>query len=320
MTDPQPRTIATPGHLLRAARRRYGWSVEDIAEELNLLPHVVEGLENDDYSVVAGHTYAVGYIRNYARLVGVTIEEALSAHNELIAPRRSRPTPRTNAPSLLSAMPVPVSWVVSTLVALAVVVGIGVTYLNRAEQSGKIALTGSIATNDLSRESPSDAKQSGMAQTSEVGTMDNQLATDISQSGATLSGAVEGGAGAGSDSTLDGLGVDGLVIDADLPAFDPGTRLYAVADDNRVKVLGTRELELYFLGASWIEVRDRDAKQLIGRRVESDVLVRLVGDPPFSIFIGTATSVRLRYRSQYLRPEPKEGRQFVRLMVGGSQS
>ena len=35
MTDQQPRTVATPGHLLRAARRRYGWSVEDIAEELN---------------------------------------------------------------------------------------------------------------------------------------------------------------------------------------------------------------------------------------------------------------------------------------------
>ena len=74
MTDQQVRSSATPGHLLRAARRRYGWSVEDIAEELNLLPHVVEGLENDDYSVVAGHTYAVGYMRNYARLVGVTID------------------------------------------------------------------------------------------------------------------------------------------------------------------------------------------------------------------------------------------------------
>jgi cytoskeleton protein RodZ len=312
--------MATPGHLLRAARRRYGWSVEDIAEELNLLPHVIEGLENDDYSVVAGHTYAVGYIRNYARLVGVTIEEALSAHNELIAPRRSRATPLTNGPSLLSAMPVPVSWVVSTLVALAVVVGIGVTYLNRAEQSEKIALTGSITTDGLLSKSVSGAKQSGTAQTLEVGKMDNQLATGISQSGATLSGAVEGAAGAADASTIDGLGVDRLVIDAALPVFDPGTRLYAAADNNRVKVLGTRELELYFLGASWIEVRDRDAKQLIGRRVESDVLVRLMGDPPFSVFIGTATSVRLRYRSQYLRPEPKQGRQFVRLMVGGSQS
>ena len=320
MIDQQPRTIATPGHLLRAARRRYGWSVQDIAEELNLLPHVVEGLENDDYSVVAGHTYAVGYMRNYARLVGVTIEDALSAHNELIAPRRSRPTPRTKASSLLSAMPVPMSWVVSTLVALAVVVGIGVTYLNRAEQSEKIALTGSVTTAGLLSESASDTKQSGTGQTPEVGKMDNQLATGISQSGAAVGGAVEGSAGAAGDSTIDGLGVNGLVIDADLPVFDPGTRLYAAADDNRVKVLGTRELELYFLGASWIEVRDRDAKQLIGRRVEADVLVRLVGDPPFSIFIGTATSVRLRYRSQYIRPRPKQGRQFVRLMVGGSQS
>jgi len=205
MTDQQPRTVATPGHLLRAARRRYGWSVEDIAEELNLLPHVVEGLENDDHSVVAGHTYAVGYMRNYARLVGVTIEEALSAHNELIAPRRSRPTPRTKAPSLLSAMPVPMSWVVSTLVALAVVVGIGVTYLNRAEQNKKIALTGSVTTAGLLSESASDTKQSSTAQTPEVGKMDKQLATAISQSSAAVGGAVEGSAGAAGDSTINGL-------------------------------------------------------------------------------------------------------------------
>ena len=317
MTDQQVRSSATPGHLLRAARRRYGWSVEDIAEELNLLPHVVEGLENDDYTVVAGHTYAVGYMRNYARLVGVTIDQALSAHSELNAPRRSRPTPRTNAPSLLSAMPVPMSWIVSTLVALAVVVGIGVTYLNRAEQSDKMVLTGSIATTGLSGEGVGDAKELA-APTVEVGAMDNQLATDISQSGAGLKGTVEGAVGASGDSTIGGLGVDRLVIDTDLPVFDPSVRLYPVVDDKPAKVLGTRDLELYFLDASWIEVRDRDAKQLIGKRVESDVLVKLVGDPPFSIFIGTATSVRLRYRSQYLRPEPKEGRQFVRLIVGDS--
>jgi len=318
MTDQQVRSSATPGHLLRAARRRYGWSVEDIAEELNLLPHVVEGLENDDYSVVAGHTYAVGYMRNYARLVGVTIDQALSAHSELNAPRRSRPTPRTNAPSLLSAMPVPMSWIVSTLVALAVVVGIGVTYLNRAEQSDKIVLTGSIATTGLLGEGAADTKQSA-APTLEVGAMDNQLATDISQSGAGLKGTVDGAVRASGDSTIGKLGVDGLVIDTDFPVFNPSVRLYPVVDEP-AKVLGTRDLELYFLDASWIEVRDRDAKQLIGKRIESDVLVKLVGDPPFSIFIGTATSVRLRYRSQYLRPEPKEGRQFVRLIVGDSES
>ena len=199
------------------------------------------------------------------------------------------------------------------------VVGIGVTYLNRAEQSDKIVLTGSIATTGLLGEGAADAKQS-VAPTLEVGAMANQLATDISQSGAGLKGTVGGAVRAPGDSTIGKLGVDGLVIDADFPVFDPSVRLYPVVDAEPAKVLGTRDLELYFLDASWIEVRDRDAKQLIGKRIESDVLVKLVGDPPFSIFIGTATSVRLRYRSQYLRPEPKEGRQFVRLIVGDSES
>ena len=33
-------TVATPGELLRGARQLYGWSVEEVADELNLLPYM----------------------------------------------------------------------------------------------------------------------------------------------------------------------------------------------------------------------------------------------------------------------------------------
>ena len=68
----------SPGEILRGARELYGWTLEEVAAELNLLPHVVEALETDDYSHTAGWTYAVGYLRNYARLAGVSIEQAIA--------------------------------------------------------------------------------------------------------------------------------------------------------------------------------------------------------------------------------------------------
>ena len=111
MTEESSVSVSTPGHLLRAARRRYGWSIEDIAEELNLLPHVIEGLEQDDYSVVAGHTYAVGYLRNYARLVGISVEASLVAHNALMPVRENVSGTLNEGNRVSRTMPVPISWI-----------------------------------------------------------------------------------------------------------------------------------------------------------------------------------------------------------------
>ena len=81
----------TPGEILRGARELQGWSIESVAEELRLLPDVVEALENDDYSHTAGWTYAVGYLRNYARLAGVSIEQAITDRKELLPPKEDGP-------------------------------------------------------------------------------------------------------------------------------------------------------------------------------------------------------------------------------------
>ena len=38
----EAKTVATPGELLRGARQLYGWSVEEVAVELNLLPYIIQ--------------------------------------------------------------------------------------------------------------------------------------------------------------------------------------------------------------------------------------------------------------------------------------
>ena len=63
MTETTP-VVTTPGQMLRGARELYGWHIEDVAAELNLLPHVVKALEADDYKQMAGWSYVVGYLRN----------------------------------------------------------------------------------------------------------------------------------------------------------------------------------------------------------------------------------------------------------------
>jgi len=133
MADSADTRSTSPGEILRGARELYGWSLEDVAAELNLLPHVVEALEADDYSHTAGWTYAVGYLRNYARLAGVSIEQAIADRQELLPPKEDGPGTMTEtATSRPQPVPIQYRWVVTAGVLLLVVGGLYAAFLNRA--------------------------------------------------------------------------------------------------------------------------------------------------------------------------------------------
>ncbi|GGL62927.1 Cro/Cl family transcriptional regulator [Pseudomonas brenneri] len=59
-----------PGETLRQARESNGWSLEEVALKLNLTSSSLGNLENGAFDKLPGHTFARGYIRAYAKLLG----------------------------------------------------------------------------------------------------------------------------------------------------------------------------------------------------------------------------------------------------------
>ncbi len=131
MTDKGAQT--SPGAILRGARELYDWSIEDVAAELNLLPDMVRALEADDYSNTAGWTYAVGYLRSYARLAGVSIESAIADYQADLPPKEDGPGTMTeHTKGRYQPVAIHYRWVVTTFVLLLVVGGLYGAYLNRS--------------------------------------------------------------------------------------------------------------------------------------------------------------------------------------------
>jgi cytoskeleton protein RodZ len=60
-----------PGHLMRQAREDKGWSQKDTASELHLTSRVINAIEEDDFDVIPSFVFARGYIRSYARYLGL---------------------------------------------------------------------------------------------------------------------------------------------------------------------------------------------------------------------------------------------------------
>lgn len=80
--EEQPRTDQpSPGALLRAGREKAGLTVEQVAEKLHLLNSVVSSLEKDCYDRIRGDTFVRGYMRNYARLLGIDGDEVVGRYN-----------------------------------------------------------------------------------------------------------------------------------------------------------------------------------------------------------------------------------------------
>ena len=66
------------GELLRLAREKTGLSPGDVAARLRMGLKQVRALEEDDYSALPKGTFLRGFVRNYAKVVGIKPEQALA--------------------------------------------------------------------------------------------------------------------------------------------------------------------------------------------------------------------------------------------------
>lgn len=66
------------GQKLRQAREAKNLSQADVAQQLLLSKRIIEALEDDNYSEIVAVVYAKGYIKSYARLLKLPVEEILA--------------------------------------------------------------------------------------------------------------------------------------------------------------------------------------------------------------------------------------------------
>jgi cytoskeleton protein RodZ len=79
----------SPGARLRAARKQCNLGIEQVARELHLDVAIIEALENDNQAALPAPIFVQGYVRSYARLVGLQADELLRTYGE----QASQPPP-----------------------------------------------------------------------------------------------------------------------------------------------------------------------------------------------------------------------------------
>ena len=79
------------GKSLREAREAKGYTVAQIAETTHIMPSVVEGLENEDFSRIAAPIYGRGFVKLYCEAVGLEAKPFVDEFMEIMNGNRDIP-------------------------------------------------------------------------------------------------------------------------------------------------------------------------------------------------------------------------------------
>lgn len=73
------------GEKLRQAREEKGISVGEVSEQTRISPLYIECIENDDYKPLPGGIFNKGFVKSYAKFIGLDEHEALQDYSRIVA-------------------------------------------------------------------------------------------------------------------------------------------------------------------------------------------------------------------------------------------
>ena len=94
----------TLGEKLRQAREERGISISEVAEQTRISAHYLANIEDDDYRSLPGGIFNKGFVKNYAKYVGIDEQEALQDYTSLITSQAGTADddPKTYKPEVLT--------------------------------------------------------------------------------------------------------------------------------------------------------------------------------------------------------------------------
>lgn len=307
-------TASSPGQRLSSERIGRNLSQKEVADKLHITIHYVNAIEHDAYEKLPGAVFAKGYIKSYAELLRLDVQDYLNCFDAFQAQLRSgveeqedrkrRATGKRNLNIAFAS------------VFLFVGVFFAVWYINDGGniQSAEVASAVATVVESDSRSDSSEQISSTEAQPEieEAMSASNQLAVDGTPASLAVSEAA-----LPEESDVDAFDV-GVAEETTLTASDSSEELQqeqtppqvistpvalieqAVTPDESLRVITISEdgediLRISFSGESWVEVNDGTANQVYRDLLEAGDVLQITGEAPFNILLGDAPFTQLTF-------------------------
>jgi cytoskeleton protein RodZ len=321
----------SPGARLAQQRQERGLSQKEVADKLHITIHYVNSIEHDAYEKLPGTVFARGYIRRYAELLNLEVEEYLQDFEQLQAQQqdgvqqlqaiqRRRASGRRNRSMAFASL------------ILFVGVFVAVWYFSEGENGDTVAIANSEFTTEAMAETePAPMATPGLsalpeppandqAPTLSASSADPQLDTDSQESTDSpessrlvdqpvqTSGLIEQGSrGSPQTSVMDdepgaqdpddsgGQQAGTVVIPAPVAMLEQDVSPQPEEHVITVVADGDDVLRISFSGESWVEINDGSSNQIYRDLLEAGDILQITGTAPFNVLLGDAPFTELTF-------------------------
>jgi cytoskeleton protein RodZ len=305
--------------MLSAAREELNLSVSDVARHLKLSPAQVEALEEGAYDRLPGRVFVRGFLRNYAKLLGIDPQPLLrSIEHEMPQPAIVDESPQS--PEVVMPREQPARWPMQILFAAMAIVGALAIYefgFNEPRGETKEAETNTTAAPDAASAeasltaapvapvvTPSTAPGTGAVAAKAPGPATGAAAAKATASAPTPPAAATAPVGAAVPALPGARGQGELIATA--PAADAAKAPPAA---------GQRALQFKFDVESWVEIRVRNDRIIFSKLNRAGSEERVNGVPPLKLVVGNARGVHLNYDDKPVDLSPHIGVTVARLTL-----
>ncbi|OOV88676.1 RodZ domain-containing protein [Oceanospirillum linum] len=299
-----------PGEQLKKGRERMQLTTREVSEKLNLKHSFVTQIEEDNYSALPGTTFIRGYLRAYAKLVGVDAEALIDIYNthfneepkpeerykpvEVIKPQRSSSDPLIKYTTIA---------VVAALIALSII------WWQSRNGSEPLSLVQSDTVTVETSEGETIIAQMDLSDTEDEGLTE--------EPGDTSDGAISEEAPVITENTAEETAeelpltqesvTDGGVSEPEPEAVSveptPEEIGQAVSVQARLMITYTEEC--------WVEITDGRGIQVVSNLKQAGDESLVEGVPPFKLMIGNATGAVVSYQGEEVDLKPHTNRNNI---------
>jgi len=319
----------TAGDILQQERQRLGLNEKEVADQLHITMHYVKALESNSFEKLPGAVFAKGYLKNYALLLGLDVEDILSRYDEHTHQQKAdseeesrllrvRKKKDRNKPFVIISLIVFVAgflglWLVNSYFGEESVSDVpstaesvggaeslrpALSQADRRQVTTQPQLTLEVGTEEIP--APTRLPTSVPSRVAEAVVAPEQLlevdsGSIVDSESVERIERIENSESSGSEG---GPSLEDLTATLQALRAEQAANADLIADAGqprviRIGAIGSDILRISFTGESWIEVNDSESQQIYRDiRAAGDVL-EITGSAPFNILLGDAPFARM---------------------------
>jgi cytoskeleton protein RodZ len=287
------------GQALRDAREAQGITLDAAAQRLHLMQRQVEAMETDDFDSLGQPVFARGFVRNYARMLGLAPEALLA--NMAGAPAEAAVVSHAAPPAPRSWLTSP--WLILLLLGLLLMMTVPVAlylWLNSDVENVLVSHAPAVQQRPAPRVAPV-VPAPAPAPAPVVGLPEGQMPASLPADPAPA----EPNAAANPSALVAAVPAAPVVVAPSVaPVMSPVASVPPPAASMTPPVAAKGSLRLVFNADSWTEVKDASGRMLLRKLNPAGSSVDLQGQPPFEMVIGDASQVQLTYNGRPVDLKP----------------